>query len=257
MQTQSLFLAYALVATAFAISWYHHLKIERDLLLSSLRATLQLIAVGFILEALLAVKQPLALFGILLFMCVVAGMVSGGRGKQIPHARRIAFAGIALGSGCTFATLYAAGVIQPEARYAIPLGGMIVGNAMKASSLGLNRLIAEMSHRRHEVETLLALGATASQATAEAVRASVKAALVPTIDTMKTVGLVHLPGIMTGFIIAGGSPLTAVKYQLAVIYMIAGATAITCLLVTLLAARQCITSDLRLHDTFRSADEKE
>ncbi len=256
MQTESLFLAYALVVTAVAISWYHHLKIERDLLLSSLRATLQLIAVGFVLEAVLTIEEPLYLFAILLFMCAVAGVVSGGRGKRIPHARKIAFLAIALGSGCTFATLYAAGVIQPEARYAIPLGGMIVGNAMKASSLSLNRLIAEVSGKRPQIENLLALGASKSQAAADAVRQAVKAALIPTIDTMKTVGLVHLPGIMTGFIIAGGSPLTAVKYQLAVIYMIAGATAVTCLLVTLLASRRCITNDLQLADAFRPADEK-
>jgi putative ABC transport system permease protein len=81
----------------------------------------------------------------------------------------------------------------------------------------------------------------------------VKAAMIPTIDTMKTVGLVHLPGIMTGFIIAGGSPLTAVKFQLAVIYMLAGATGITCLLVTLMAYRQCFTSDLQLLELFRPA----
>ena len=82
---------------------------------------------------------------------------------------------------------------------------------------------------------------------------AVKAAMIPTVDTMKTVGKVHLPGIMTGYIIAGGSPLTAVKFQLAVIYMVTGATGITCFLVTLMAYRQCFTSDLQLLERFRPA----
>ena len=256
MQNSSLFYAYGLVLAAVGISYYNHLKIERDLVLSSLRATLQLIAVGFILEAVLTLTQPLYLLGILLFMCGVAGIISGRRGKAIPRAHAIAFIGITVGSGFTFAGLYAAGVIQPEARYAIPLGGMIVGNAMKASSLALDRLTSELSHQRRQIETLLALGGTSAQAVAGAVRQSVKAALIPTIDTMKTVGLVHLPGIMTGFIIAGGSPLTAVKYQLAVIYMIAGATALTCLCVTFLAYRQCFTRDAQLLDGFHLSQEK-
>jgi len=82
---------------------------------------------------------------------------------------------------------------------------------------------------------------------------AVKAAMIPTVDTMKTVGQVHLPGIMTVYIIAGGSPLTAVKFQLAVIYMVTGATGITCFLVTLMAYRQCFTSDLQLLERFRPA----
>ena len=132
-------------------------------------------------------------------------------------------AGIVAGSLITFAVLYYVGVIQPDARYIIPLGGMIIGNSMKAASLGLDRLISELGHQRKRIDNLLALGAGRRQASIGAVRQAVKAAMMPTIDTMKTVGLVHLPGIMTGYIIAGGSPLTAVKFQLAVIYMITGA----------------------------------
>jgi putative ABC transport system permease protein len=123
---------------------------------------------------------------------------------------------------------------------------MIIGNSMKASSLSLNRLISEMGHQRARIETLLALGASSKQAALNAVGQSVKAAMIPTMDTMKTAGLVHFPGIMTGFIIAGGSPMTAVKFQLAIMYMVAGATGTTCLIVTLLAYRQCFTRNLQL-----------
>jgi UDP-glucose/iron transport system permease protein len=253
MENESLLLSYGLVIAALLISFYNHLKIEREMVVSSIRATLQLIAVGFLLEAILNIEEPVYLFLILLFMSAVAGVISGNRGKEIPGSHGIATLGIAVGSLVTFALLYGAGVIQPEARYAIPLGGMIIGNSMKASSLAMNRLIAELGHQRRRIETLLALGATARQAALGAVGQAVKTAMIPTIDTMKTVGLVHLPGIMTGFIIAGGSPLTAVKFQLAVIYMLAGATGITCLLVTLMAYRQCFTRDLQLRERFHSA----
>ncbi len=250
MASESLLMSYGLVVGAILISLLNQLKMEREMFSSSLRATVQLIVMGFVLEAILAIEEPLYLFLILLSMCVVAGAISGKRGKEIPHSYWIAFAGIFLGSVVTFGVLYAAGVIQPEAQYAIPLGGMIIGNSMKASSLSLNRLIGELGHQRARIETLLALGASSRQAALNAVRQAVGAAMIPTVDTMKTVGLVHFPGIMTGFIIAGGSPMTAVKFQLAIMYMVAGATGITCLTVTLLAYRQCFTCDLQLIKKF-------
>lgn len=253
MGNDTLLFSYGLVVGAILISYYNHLDLEREMVFASLRATLQLIAVGFLLEAILKIEQPLFLFLILLVMCAASAVISGNRGKAIPGSHWIAFVGIGIGSLVTFWTLYAAGVIQPEARFAIPLGGMIIGNSMKASSLVLNRLISELGHQRRSIETLLALGANARQAALRAVRQSVRAAMIPTVDTMKTVGIVHLPGIMTGFIIAGGSPLAAVKYQLAIIYMIAGATGITCLTVALLAYRQCFSSHLQLKENFRPA----
>ena len=253
MENESLLLSYGLVIAAILISYYNHLKIEKELVSSSLRATLQLIVVGFVLEMILKIENTFVLFLILFFMSMIAGVISGNRGKHIPNSHGIAILGIAVGSLATFGLLYGVGVIQPEARYAIPLGGMIIGNSMKASSLAMDRLISELGHQRKRIETLLALGATARQATVGSVGVAVKAAMIPTIDTMKTVGLVHLPGIMTGFIIAGGSPITAVKYQLAVMYMLAGATGITCLLVTLMAYRQCFTRDLQLREQFRPA----
>lgn len=253
MENESLLMSYGLVIGAILISFYSQLKIERELFWSSVRATVQLIAMGFILDAILNIQQPLYLFLILLFMCAVAAIISGNRGKQIPGSHWIAFTGIFTGSLVTFGILYSAGVIQSEARYAIPLGGMIIGNSMKASSLSLNRLIGEMGHQRARIETLLAMGASSKQAALNAVRQSVKAAMIPTVDTMKTVGLVHFPGIMTGFIIAGGSPMTAVKFQLAIMYMMAGATGITCLTVALLAHRQCFTKNLQLLGKFHPA----
>lgn len=237
---------YALVALAMAMSCYRNLGIGKDLFAGSIRATVQLIAMGFILKWLFTLKSAGSFFLVLLFMTGVAAIISGNRGRSIPNSRIIALAGIGLSSCITFAVLYTAGVIQNEANYIIPIGGMIIGNAMNAASLAMNRLIGELDHRRGRIETLLALGSSARQAGQEPARQALKAALIPTVDSMKTIGLVHLPGIMTGFLIAGGSPLEAVKFQVAVVYMIAGTAAIAGSVVVLLGVRQCFDGDLRL-----------
>ncbi len=247
MENWALIFSYILVMGAMGISWMNHLRLEREIVLSSLRATLQLIVVGFLLTAIFKIERTEFNFLILLAMCLVAGGISGNRGKAIPYSHAIAIAGIVTGSLIPFFVLYAVGIIQPEARFIIPLGGMVIGNSMKASSVALNRLAAEFQHQKRQLETLLSLGATTRQAARGAIQPSIKAGLIPALDTMKTVGLVHLPGIMTGYIIAGGDPLTAVKFQLAIIYMLAGTTGITCVVVTLFAYRKCFNDTLQLH----------
>jgi len=246
MENQALIFSYILVIGAVSLSWMNQLKLEREIVLSSLRATLQLIAVGFLLTAIFKIQQREFHFLILLAMCLVAAGISGGRGKAIPHSYAIAFVGILIGSLIPFMVLYAVGIIQPEARFMIPLGGMVIGNSMKASSVALNRLTAEFQHQKRQIETLLSLGASARQAAKGVIQPAIKAGLIPTLDTMKSVGLVHLPGIMTGYLIAGGDPLTAVKFQLAIIYMLAGTSGITCLVVALLAYKNCFNEQLQL-----------
>ena len=252
MRVDSLLLAYGLIVTAILISYYNHLKLERSLIIDSFRATFQLIAMGFVLEFILKMERLDGFILILAVMCAVASAVSGKIGRKIPGAFWVSFAGIGIGSTVAFGALYFAGIIPPEGRYIIPLGGMIVGNTMKAVSLSLNHLIREFEGQRAQIETLLALGANTRQASANSLRHSVRSAMIPTITTLKTVGLVHLPGVMAGFIIAGGSPVVAVKYQLVVMYMIVGATGIACFVSVLLAYRRCFNKDMQLLPTFRN-----
>ena len=123
MENESLLLSYGLVIAALLISFYNHLKIEKEIVTSSIRATLQLIVVGFLLEAILNIERPVYLFLILMFMSVVAGVISGNRGREIPGSHWIAFLGITIGSIVTFAILYTVGVIQPGARRPAVLAG--------------------------------------------------------------------------------------------------------------------------------------
>jgi putative ABC transport system permease protein len=128
----------------------------------------------------------------------------------------------------------------------IPLAGIIVGNAMNGAALAAERLGSEMTHRRRELEALLALGATPGQASRDAVRSAVRACMIPTINSLLSVGIVHLPGVMTGQILSGTAPLMAVRYQLVIMYMIVFVTAMTAVLVTALAYRRYFTPRMQL-----------
>jgi putative ABC transport system permease protein len=131
-------------------------------------------------------------------------------------------------------------------RYLIPLFGMIVGNAMTAAALAAERLASEMESRRGEVEAYLALGATPARAAAEPARRALTAALIPSVNGLMVVGLVQLPGMMTGQILAGQSPLLAVRYQIVVVFMLAGATAMTATMVVLWYRRTFFTPAAQL-----------
>lgn len=131
-------------------------------------------------------------------------------------------------------------------RYLIPLFGMIVGSAMNAAAIAAERLAGEIDARRAEVEAYLALGASINQASQQPVRQALRAALIPTVNGLMVVGLVTLPGMMTGQILAGSSPLIAVRYQIVVVFMQAAAVAITTAIVTLWYRQSFFTPAMQL-----------
>jgi putative ABC transport system permease protein len=149
-----------------------------------------------------------------------------------------------VGAGLTLAYVGAVVVhVSPwyDPRYLIPLFGMIIGNSMNGAALAAERLASEMELRRAEVEAYLALGASPAQASAEPVRRALTAALIPAVNGLMVVGLVSLPGMMTGQILAGASPLLAVRYQIVVAFMLAGAVAVTSAIVVLWYRRSFFT----------------
>jgi putative ABC transport system permease protein len=128
-------------------------------------------------------------------------------------------------------------------QYAIPLLGMILGNTLNGISLGLDRLGGELAARRGQVETLLALGATRWEAARQPVQQAVRTGMIPIINSMMVVGIVSLPGMMTGQILAGASPLEAVKYQIVIMFLIASGTALGTVGVVLLSYLRLFDSD--------------
>src|SRR5262249_21754191 len=131
-------------------------------------------------------------------------------------------------------------------QYLIPLFGMIVGSAMNAAAIAAERLHSEITARRAEIEAYLALGAHSRHASHAAVRQAMRASLIPTVNGLMVVGVVTLPGMMTGQILAGASPLMAIRYQIVVAFMQAAAVAMTTAIVTLWYRRTFFTPALQL-----------
>jgi putative ABC transport system permease protein len=124
-------------------------------------------------------------------------------------------------------------------QYFIPLAGMIVGNSMNAIAISLDRLFGELRGRRQEVEMMLCLGADYKEASQDMVINAMRAGMIPSINSMMAAGVVFIPGMMTGQILAGADPLIAIRYQIVVMVMLVGSTAIGSLVVVLLVRRLC------------------
>lgn len=238
-------LALGLVLIAIGVSQWQGLGLGKDFAVGAVRTILQLILVGYVLLYIFALDRWYLVIGALLFMLAVATHAAVGRQRA---SRRVLLAitsaAMLLGSGLTLIYVGALVVrMQPwyNPRYLIPLFGMIVGNAMNAAALAAERLRSEFESRRSEVEAYLALGAPVERASREPVRQALHASLIPTVNGLMVVGLVSLPGMMTGQIIAGASPLTAVRYQVVVMFMLAGSVTITAALVTLWYRRTFFT----------------
>lgn len=236
----------ALVAIAAAITWRQRLGVTRELLVAALRAFVQLVAVGAVLSLLFTHAGVLGALAWLAVMVVVASVEASRRAKGLPGALRSAGVGIGAGAATTLGVLVVLGVIDTEPRVLVPVGGMVVSGSMQVAALVLRGLRTTAATARPAVEARLALGLGAVEAIAPHVRETVRTALIPAIDTTKVVGLISLPGAMTGLILAGVEPLTAIRYQIVVMYMLLAAAAVTALVTTRVAQRAMFDDAQRL-----------
>lgn len=238
-------IASALVFLAAAIAAWQRIGLARGFLWGGVRALVQLVAVGYILTWVFALDRWwVVLLALVVMLAAATATITGRHRGQRRTVGTIAGAAMLLGSGLTLAYVELLVVrVSPwyAPRYLVPLFGMIVGNAMNGAAIAVERLTSEMTARRAEVEAYLALGASPAQAAAEPVRLALRAALLPAVNSLMVVGLVTLPGMMTGQILAGASPLLAVRYQVMVVFMLAGAVALTSVIVVLLHRRTFFT----------------
>ena len=206
------------------------LGLSRSLLVASVRMVVQLLLVGFVLEWLFHQDQAPLIVLVGAAMALIAGVSAVQRTRQ-------RFAGIYLNSllsvmasSALVTGLAVTGLIQPQPwykpQYLIPLLGMVLGNTLNGLSLGLDRFMEGLRSGRDQVETDLALGATRWEACRAVVRDAIRVAMIPTINSMMVMGLVSLPGMMTGQILQGAAPAAAVRYQIVILFMIASATAL-------------------------------
>ena len=238
-------LAVLLVGVVIVISAREALGLERDLVVGAVRTIVQLYLVGFILASVFTAGRWYWVMLVLIAMTLVATQAAVARLKKpIPGGYEIAATAITVSSAITLAWVIGVVVrVRPwyEPQYAIPIAGMILGNAMTSAALAGDRLQSDLRARTDEVEALLALGFSGRDAVQPMVRSAVRAAMIPTVSGMMTVGLVQLPGMMTGQILAGASPLLAIEYQIVVVFMLAVATSLASLLFVRLAVGRYLT----------------
>lgn len=230
-----------LVGIAMGISYWQKVGLEKDMLVAVVRAFIQLIAIGYALNLIFSADSPFWILIVIGVMVGVAGYTAGQRGQHVPHSRRVATLSISIGAALTLGLLILLNVFPFEARFIIPIAGMVVGNSMTATGLVMARLRDDLKLQKAQVEAALALGATQRQATDRQLRRALTTGMTPIVDNTKTVGLISLPGAMTGMILAGASPLEAVQLQITVMYMLIGAAAFSGLTATFLTYRQFFT----------------
>lgn len=239
-------LAVLLVGVVVAVSIRQALGIERDLAIGAVRTVVQLYLVGVILGAVFASAQLHAVLLILVVMTAVATQATVSRlRKPMPGGYQIAAVALSVSTAATLAYVMTMVVrVRPwyQPQYVIPIAGMILGNAMTSAALAGERLQGDLRSRADEVETMLALGFSGREAVQPIVRAALRAAMIPTVNGMMTVGLVQLPGMMTGQILAGSPPGVAIEYQIVVVFMLAAATTIASLVFVRLAVRRYLTA---------------
>lgn len=240
-------LSSALVLVAVGLSMIRRLRLERSMVWASLRALVQLLAVGAVLTVVIDPGRPIALaWGWVLVMVAFAAITVRQRAPGVPGVLPLALLACSAAALVTLGVLFGLGVFPMEGATVVPLAGLTLGNTMTATVVAVRRIVGELADKRAEVEARLALGQASSEAARPYVRAALRTALVPQIETTRTVGLVALPGAMTGLILAGVDPLDAVKVQVAVMYVVLGSVATTVTVVALGLTRRLFTADHRL-----------
>jgi putative ABC transport system permease protein len=234
--------ALGLMVAAIALSAWQKLGLEGSLAIATGRTIAQLTVVGYGLAVVFALRSPWAVLAILAGMLAVAAIVARNRiSQKIPHLLPLVAGSILVSTSLTLVYTNLL-IVQPdtwyEPRFLIPLAGIVLGNAMNGAAIAGDRLVSTLNASQLEIETHLSLGATPQQAVIHYRRDAIKAGLIPTINSMMVVGLVTLPGIITGQLLGGADPIQAAAYQMLILFMLAFATLLTTILVTQGLCRQ-------------------
>ncbi len=212
-------------------SLYLRLRLERDLIIGTIRTFLQLFLLGYVLKIIFAINNPWTVLSLFSFMILFAAITVSGRIKE----KRIPFfipVLVSIFLSYTLINIFVMTIIievrpwyQPV--YFVPIGGMIIGNSMNALAIAVNNWFESIKKERDRIELYLSLGATSTESTADNFRDALKAGMIPSINALMSVGVVFIPGMMTGQILAGIDPLIAVRYQIVIMLLLVGSTALS------------------------------
>jgi putative ABC transport system permease protein len=237
--------AQAVIAIVFTLgvvwlaSW-QRVHLERETVIALARGLVQVVLVGSVL--LLIFRGPLWL-GVpaLLAMMGVAGWTAAQRVRSIPGALSAASWSIVIGSGLVILIMALLGGIEPRLEVLIPVGSMLIASAMNTCAQALERLRSEVEAHRGQIEAGLALGAAPRQTIEPYVQAAVYASMIPKIDSLRSLGIVWIPGLMAGMILAGSDPIYSSIYQFVVLALLYACSALTAILATILIRSHLFT----------------
>ena len=244
--------AVLLVLITGGVSALLRLGLLKSLIWGTIRTVVQLTLVGYVLAYVFSINNLWLVFGILTVMCLVASKTATSRAANVSdYPSLLAFISLFC-STFLIGSMVVGLIISPEplysARIVIPIFGMILGNSMNAVALALDRLYSDARSNSSRIETLLSFGATPWEAIRLSIVTALRAGMTPTINSLMTVGIVSLPGMMTGQILSGIDPRQAVKYQIVVLLMVAAAAAVSCLLIVSLSHKKLFNADGALED---------
>ncbi|PTK95089.1 ABC transporter permease [Staphylococcus gallinarum] len=239
MSTTALALTGLLLLFPIIVSYKEKLHIIKDLLVSTIRAVIQLVILGYLLHFIFNINQKWVLIIFVLIIIVNAAWNTIGRASVVMHhVFLISLISIFIGVALPLVGVVLTGAIEFKPNEVIPVSGMLASNSLIAINLAYQKLDREFVKEMSQIESKLTLGANPKLASKDTIRQSIKTAIVPTIDSVKTYGIVSIPGMMTGLIIGGVAPLDAVKFQLMVVFIHTTATIMSALLATYLSYKQ-------------------
>jgi putative ABC transport system permease protein len=245
--------ALALVGLAAAISRWREAELEGDILVAAIRAFVQLTAIGYAIELIFDADTIWLVLALLGTMVIFGAFTARRRARRVPGAFWPLLVALSAAGGTTLGLVIALGIFEPTPRNLVPVGGMVIGNAMTAAAVALNRLGDEVADSRARIEATLALGATSGEAAAPIVRRALRSGTIALVDSTKTTGLIFFPGTMVGMLLAGAEPTDAVRLQLILLYALLGSVSIAALVATTLAYRNFFTPAQQLREPVEEA----
>ena len=243
----------SLVALALGLAWWFGLGIGRDLITASVRAAAQLLVVGFVFATAFGSELAMVWAWVwLVAMVVVATVVVARRAAHpIPGLKGAAGGAVGLAAAISIGVTFGSGAIDYGAVSLVVIGGITIGNAVPSAVLGVNQSVARCRDQMGEIEACLSLGMDRRQVQRFMAPRAARASLIPQVERTKVVGLIALPGAMTGLLLAGVDPVRAVAVQLLVMYLVLGTAAVCVVSVVTVIHRATLTNDLRVADWVR------
>ena len=238
----------ALVALAVALSVWRRVPLEREIGWAVLRSFVQLIALGYVIKLIFDAGHVAYVIPLLALMVLFGAFTARSRARDVPHGFWVLLVALGVSAAATLGVALAVDALSPTARTLIPVGGMVIGNAMTSAAVALSRLQDEVRTSANEIEARLSLGATSRQSIDPALRRSLTAGMINVVDSTKTAGLVFIPGTTVGMLLGGAAPLDAIKLQLILFYLLVGGVTIAVVLAGTLAYRGFFTPAHQLRE---------